>query len=48
VLYAVAGRRMLGPLAAVRTWLETHYEALVAVIIAAIGLLLIARGAAGL
>ena len=48
LLYALLGARMLTPLASARDWLQANNAAVMAVVIAVIGALLIARGLSGL
>ncbi|MDA5286110.1 GAP family protein [Streptomyces sp. Isolate_45] len=47
LLHTVGGPRVLGPLARVKLWLETHAAAVMAWVIVAIGVLLLAEGLAG-
>jgi len=47
-LYAVAGERVLGPLARARTWLQENNAAVMAVVITAIGVVLVVEGFQGL
>lgn len=47
-MFLVAGERILGPLGTARDWLQRHNTAITAVVIGLIGILLIAKGAAGL
>ena len=48
VLYSVLGTRILRPLGTVRSWLERHNALVMAVVILAIGALLIVKGISGL
>jgi threonine/homoserine/homoserine lactone efflux protein len=48
VLFVVAGDRMLGPLATVKSWLERNNAALMAVVITVIGIALLLKGFRGL
>ncbi|MET7987518.1 MULTISPECIES: GAP family protein [unclassified Streptomyces] len=48
LLHLVAGDRILAPLERARTWLETHNARVTAVVLAAIGVLLVIEGSAGL
>ena len=46
--YVVLGDRVLGPLGKARTWLQKHNAAVMAVVITAIGLVLVTKGLNGL
>ena len=48
VLFAIFGEKILGPLGKVRSWLERHNAIVMAVVILAIGALLIGKGLSGL
>ncbi len=48
VLYSVVGTRILQPLGTIRSWLERHNATVMAVVILAIGTLLIVKGVRGL
>jgi threonine/homoserine/homoserine lactone efflux protein len=48
LLYLVLGERILGPLGAVRDWLQANNAAVMAVVIVVIGVLLLVKGLGGL
>ena len=48
MLFAILGEKILGPLGKVRSWLERHNAIVMAVVILAIGALLIGKGLSGL
>jgi threonine/homoserine/homoserine lactone efflux protein len=48
LLFALLGRRVLGPLAAMRDWLMANNAAVMAVVIFVLGALLLAKGVSGL
>ena len=48
LLFTFFGQNILGPLGKVRSWLERHNAIVMAVVILAIGALLIAKGLSGL
>ncbi|MEU2429157.1 GAP family protein [Streptomyces sp. NPDC007861] len=48
VLHVLLGERVLAPLTKVRAWLENHAAGVMAVVIAAIGVLVLCEGAVGL
>lgn len=48
LLYAVLGERMLGPLTRVRDWLERNNSIVMAIVITAIGMMLLLEGVSGL
>ncbi|MFE9259156.1 GAP family protein [Streptomyces sp. NPDC006879] len=48
LLRALAGKRILGPLGTARDWLKIHNAAVVALVIALIGVLLLSKGIRGL
>lgn len=48
VAYSIMGERVLGPLGTARDWLERNNAAIMAVVIAAIGAALVAKGLSGL
>jgi threonine/homoserine/homoserine lactone efflux protein len=48
LLYLILGERILGPLGAVRDWLQANNAAVMAVVIVVIGVLLLVKGLGGL
>ena len=48
LLYAILGERMLGPLTAMRDWLERNNAVVMSIVITVIGVMVLVEGLSGL